>query len=47
VQAIDLSDRLDTKNAQKGRIQKNSLLFSLFSGNLRTDPILHGPADRA
>jgi hypothetical protein len=35
VQAFDLSDRLDTKNAQKGRIRKNSLLNSLFSGNLK------------
>jgi hypothetical protein len=37
VQAFDLSDRLDTKNARKGRIRKNSLLNSLFSGNLRED----------
>src|SRR6202163_3000749 len=29
VQAFDLSDRLDTKNAQKGRIRKNFLLNSL------------------
>src|ERR1700720_3450829 len=35
VQAFDLFDRLDTKNAKKGRIRKNSLLNSLFSGNLR------------
>src|ERR1700674_2029899 len=35
VQAFDLSDRLDTKNARKGRIRKNSLLNSLFSGNLK------------
>src|ERR1700720_4085935 len=35
LQAFDLSDRLDTKNARKGRIRKNSLLNSLFSGNLR------------
>src|ERR1700730_9004774 len=34
VQAVDLLDRLDTKNAKKGRIRKNSLLNSLFSGNL-------------
>src|ERR1700674_1812317 len=34
VQAFDLFDRLDTKNAKKGRIRKNSLLNSLFSGNL-------------
>jgi hypothetical protein len=41
VQAFDLSDRLDTKNARKGRIRKNSLLNSLFSGNLRikADPL--------
>jgi hypothetical protein len=35
VQAFDLSDRLDRKNASKVRIRKNSLLNSLFSGNLR------------
>jgi hypothetical protein len=35
VQAFDLFDPLDTKNAKKGRIRKNSLLNSLFSGNLR------------
>src|ERR1700680_4575803 len=29
---------LDTKNAPKGRIRKNSLLNSLFSGNLRVPP---------
>src|ERR1700674_3998043 len=40
VQAFDLFDRLDTKNAKKGRIRKNSLLNSVFSGNLtiETDP---------
>ena len=35
VQTFDLSHRLDTKNARKGRIRKNSLLNSLFSGNLK------------
>jgi hypothetical protein len=39
VQAFDLSHRLDTKSAPKGRIRKNSLLNSLFSG--RTDFIYY------
>ena len=34
MQAFDLFDRLDTKSAKKSRIRKNSLLNSLFSGNL-------------
>src|ERR1700730_4003354 len=42
VQAFDLSDRLDTKNARKGRIRKNSLLNSLFSVLHRALPDLQG-----
>jgi hypothetical protein len=48
VQAFDLPDRLDAKNAKKGRIRKNSLLNSLVLRESALPPqayrVIPGPA---